>query len=666
MSRRRVLAWSLVPVLISAAALAVVGVRVAPARADSTTRQIPSSGTASIRGGATGSGAIQSPEFTPAKHFKSDVTRNLPTAQAGTLRTAQAAATDRSLSRSSGLRGHAAAKVAGARLASDPTLNRSFAGLNHRDQRTANGGNQFSLEPPDQGLCVSNGFVVETVNDVLRVFDKQGNPLTGVTALNAFYGYKPAINRATGEFGPFITDPNCLFDKVTQRWFHTVLTLDVDPVSGDFLGPNHLDIAVSKTSDPRGEWVIYVLPVQDDGTQGTPDHNCEGAEPNTEGPCLGDYPQIGADAFGFYITTNEYPFFAATGFHAAQVYAFNKFALAANAANVAVTQFDTIGSVAGNPGFTLRPAVVPSFRYELAQGGTEYFLSSMAAEEANGSGTDNRIAIWSLTKTATLLTSNPQPLLRNSIINVGSYSISPKADQKPGDFPLGQCINDTTLPTPFGPGCWQVLFVEEPAHDEVISHLDASDTRMHQVTFADGKLWSALDTAISVGGATKAGLEFFVVDPNVTGSGVSGSIVKQGYLGVAGNNLTYPTVGVTDGGKAVLSFTLVGADHYPSAAYAGLSAKSGAGAVKVAAEGLGVSDGFTSYKAFVGDPPRTRWGDYGATVADGNTIWIAAEYIGQTCTLTEWFANAGPTLGSCGATRTALANWGTRISNVTP
>jgi hypothetical protein len=58
---------------------------------------------------------------------------------------------------------------------------------------------------------------------------------------------------------------------------------------------------------------------------------------------------------------------------------------------------------------------------------------------------------------------------------------------------------------------------------------------------------------------------------------------------VKNNNLTYPTVGVTDAGRAVISFTLVGADHYPSAAYAGLDLKSGAGPVRVAAEGKGVS-----------------------------------------------------------------------------
>ena len=50
----------------------------------------------------------------------------------------------------------------------------------------------------------------------------------------------------------------------------------------------------------------------------------------------------------------------------------------------------------------------------------------------------------------------------------------------------------------------------------------------------------------------------------------------------------------------------------------------------------------------------------------GKAIWIANEYINQSCTLTEWFANAGPQLGSCGGTRTALASWGTRFSQVRP
>jgi hypothetical protein len=62
-----------------------------------------------------------------------------------------------------------------------------FDALDHRDQRFAGTGafvnSQFSDEPPDQGLCVGNGFVVEAVNLALAVYDKSGNLLSGPTAL---------------------------------------------------------------------------------------------------------------------------------------------------------------------------------------------------------------------------------------------------------------------------------------------------------------------------------------------------------------------------------------------------------------------------------------------------------------------------------------------------
>jgi hypothetical protein len=45
----------------------------------------------------------------------------------------------------------------------------------------------------------------------------------------------------------------------------------------------------------------------------------------------------------------------------------------------------------------------------------------------------------------------------------------------------------------------------------------------------------------------------------------------------------------------------------------------------------------------------------------GSNVWIASEYIGQSCTLSEYLNTAF----RCGNTRTALANWDTRISEVT-
>ena len=92
----------------------------------------------------------------------------------------------------------------------------------------------------------------------------------------------------------------------------------------------------------------------------------------------------------------------------------------------------------------------------------------------------------------------------------------------------------------------------------------------------------------------------------------------------------------------------------------------------------GQDDGFTSYKSQVGNPPRTRWGDYGAAAVDGNSVWIASEYTVDDCDYTHWGGPffAGGTgdnlLGTCGGAsngpgkRAALGNWATRISKLTP
>ena len=109
-----------------------------------------------------------------------------------------------------------------------------------------------------------------------------------------------------------------------------------------------------------------------------------------------------------------------------------------------------------------------------------------------------------------------------------------------------------------------------------------------------------------------------------------------------------------------MAFTVLGDDHYPSAGYATIDAKNGAGAIHVIAEGAGPDDGFTGYNPTSQFGTRPRWGDYGAAVVDGGSIWIASEYINQTCTYDFWLS----TNFRCLDTRTQLANWGTRISQL--
>src|SRR5262245_53557231 len=571
---------------------------------------------------------------------------------------------------------------------SNPELNLSVDGLNFRQQRLANGGNQFSVEPPDQGLCAGNGFVVESVNDVIRVFHTDGTPAIGVVDLNTFYGYPAAINRTTGVRGQFVTDPSCIYDQATGHFINVVLTLEgktTAPSAGGFLGPNHLDIAVSNTSDPTGAWTIYRLPAQDDGTAGTPDHHCgfDGTPPayrTNPSACLGDYPHIGADRNGIYIETNEYEFFG-DAYVGSQIYAISKAQLASLPASLAVTQIDTSNAgPGGKPGFTIWPAQTPGDQFSDAQGGTEYFLSSTAADEAqsdspevcHGTGSSNQLVLWALTNTSSLNSASPALSLSNVTFSVDQYAIPPKANQPAtGDWPQGQCLNIPACATAI------LLGVPDP-FVEVISHLDSNDTRMQQVMYANGKVWGALDTDIIVNGAHKAGIEYFSVKPDVSSGSASGSLALQGTLALANNHLTYPAIGVTSSGRGVMAFTVVGDDHYASAGYASLDASIGAGDIHIAAEGVGLDDGFTSYKAQVGNPPRTRWGDYGAAAVDGKSIWIASEYIAQACNYTEW---GGPffvggtgdnLLGTCGGAshgpggRSALGNWSTRISQFIP
>lgn len=672
MSRRRT------PIAIMAMTIVVSGglslVTSEPAHAAGGTRLIPSAGTVTFtaRPPAADGGGIQNPEF-PAKSPGPDAA---PGATASATRTASASGTGTggslvNRSWSDGHTGSAVTAAAGPTTTASTRVGTSFTGLTMRDQRLANGGNQFSVEPPDQGLCAGNGYVVESVNDVLRVFDTAGHPLTGVADLNTFYGYPAQFNRTTGDQGPFVTDPSCYFDPDTSRWYQAVLTLDVVPSTGDFTGVNHIDIAVSTTSSPTGSWNIYRVPVTDDGTDGTPNHGCgtgPGASAAHPNACIGDYPHIGADASGFYVTTNEYDLFG-PNFHAAQIYAFSKRALASGAAAVAVTQLDTVGLDAGKPGFTVWPATAPVGQNSGAAGGTEYFLSSNAAEEASGvaGGTTSRqLLVWSLTGT-TSLNGAPAVTLHHTVLPVGRYAVPPPAQQKAGSFPLGQCINDTTtvvtsLPGPPFTGCWQALLATEPAHNETESPLDSNDTRMQQVVYADGVLYGALDTTLRVSGRTTAGIEYFIVQPSTSRSGRLSADGHSDYLGLARNNLTYPAVGVTARGKGVITFTVVGDDYYPSAGIASLN-RDGAGGVRVVAAGAGPEDGFTGYKAIVGDPPRPRWGDYGATAVVGDTVWVASEYIAQSCTLAQYVSAP---FGSCGGTRVTLGNWATRITTVTP
>jgi len=531
-------------------------------------------------------------------------------------------------------------------IAGEPSnLLTDFAGLDAFDNLLSNGG--FEFEPPDQGLCVGNGFVMESINSSVRIYDLAGTPRSNVVSQNAFYD-QPPIQDASGDWGPTLTDPSCLFDPETNRWFHTVLVLQTDPLTGDLAGPNSIDIAVSRTANPTRGWNLFSIPTQNDGTGGTPDHDCPGQMEGNTGPCLGDYPQIGLDRNGFFVTTNEYALFdPGEQFMGAQMYAMSKSALASGESSVPFQAFENLQVPERNQvAFTLRAANAPGTTWSSLKHGTTFFVSGMVGIETGNPSPDyDAVTLWALTNTRSLESTHPSLKLRHRVINTLAYQIPPPASQRPGDLPLGECLNMAPCINAFGP----------PPSPQGLSLVDSLDGRMLGTWFADGRVWFSLGTAVEVGGQDLAGVLYGAVAPSFKHGSLRGRVQTQDYLAVEGNNLIMPSIGLDADGRGYLAFTLVGPDHFPTAAVAKVSLDRPASSVRVVQAGAGPQDGFSGY--WIGGP-RPRWGDYSYTAVDeqGN-VWAGVEYIAQTCSFSAWI---GGDL-TCGGTRGAFANFATRV-----
>lgn len=481
-----------------------------------------------------------------------------------------------------------------------------FNGLTHAQQRLANQGNQFSVEPPSQAIAVGNGYVLEGVNNAVQVYNTSGAALLpAVLSSNEVFGLAPAINQLTGANGPFPTDMRVFFDSGISRWFILQRAQDND-INGTSLPFSHLYLAVSQTSDPTAGYNIYVMDTTDS-------NNFFGC------PCFPDYLQIGADQYGFYITADEYNAFYPL-FVDATILAISKSSLAAGAAAPVAVQF-TLPFATGYE-FAIQPASTPPGASNfVASGGVEFFVSSQARFAI-----DNSLAVWAMTNTSTLLTATPNLQLLRINIPTQTYSFPDVANQKPGPIPYAASL------TP--PGILEVL--------------DGSDDRVLSVCYAGGRLYVALATAVvDDGGHQRIGGAYFILSPSLRAGTLAAPVLRQGYVQVNGNHLLRPAMAVNPQGLGAMVFTLVGPDYYPSAAFVPISVTSTSSTIQIAAAGFGPEDGFSGYLD-PGVPGIARWGDYsGAVVAPDGSIWMVTEYIPN-------------------AFRTPKANWGTYVIRYVP
>jgi hypothetical protein len=484
-----------------------------------------------------------------------------------------------------------------------------FPGVDHRQQRLADNGHQFSLEPPDPDMAVGPDQVVSAVNTALAVYDKSGH-MQAIQSINVFFGLASEIvTDAQGKstYGPFTTDPKVIYDASSGAWIASIAEVDTDPATGDLLNTSAVYLAVSQTSDASGAYDIYRLDTSDIG--------------------LPDQPLIGVDAHGLYVAVNAFAF-PNLSFSGGMIYALSKSALLAGSLGN-VIRFDGLTQAEG-PGYSIQPAnIPPDGAFAAANGGTEYFLSAL---DFNAT-LDNRIAVWAVTGTASLETASPSLHIQNAVLNTIAYGQPPAAQQRPGPTPLGDLLKSGALGKHFG---------------EILpSLLSANDDRMNSVVYAAGCLWGAVNTVVKTpNGPSRVGIAYFVVRPSWNRGTLSGNVIDADYVSVNQESLLYPAIAVDNSGKGIIAFTLTGPDFFPSAAYAPISLASGAGAVRVAGPGIEPADGFTGYKAF-GGTGVARWGDYHTAVVDptDGAFWFTAQ-----CNL--------------GGPRTFYANWSTFIGRV--
>lgn len=116
--------------------------------------------------------------------------------------------------------------------------------------------------PPDPTGAVGPNHYLHSVNSLVKIFDKEGNLLTGPTSLGAFIGN-----------GDNFGDPIALYDQLADRFF----------ISQFGSSNNSLVLAVSETPDPTGAYNVYEFIFD----------------------AFPDYPHYSVWPDGYYLTVNE-------------------------------------------------------------------------------------------------------------------------------------------------------------------------------------------------------------------------------------------------------------------------------------------------------------------------------------------------------------------------
>ena len=279
-------------------------------------------------------------------------------------------------------------------VATTTTTPSNFNGTSSRDSQFTNYNLEF--EPPDQGLCEGNGFVLEPVNSAYRIFRTNGRSIRGPFNVNDLY------NVGGKEF---TSDPRCWYDPATTTWFSTILFLNDAGTQGTVL------IAVRHAKDPLGLWNEYSIDATDLGGRGC--------------PCFGDQPRIGIDQQNLYITADQFSI-QGPQFDGGELWVIDKAGLVAGKPTVKFAHFGGL-TIDGQSTLAPQPAL------STVRPHAEFMLSQL---DFNNQG-DNRLGVWAITDRAAVA-SGGLPTVSSIVVNSEPYANPPPVPQKGSTSTLNQ------------------------------------------------------------------------------------------------------------------------------------------------------------------------------------------------------------------------------------
>lgn len=260
--------------------------------------------------------------------------------------------------------------------------------------------------PPDPNLACGPQHVVLVVNTSWAAYRKSdgGLAIPAVQGLNTFFG-------AVIAGGESCFDPKVIYDSQAGRWVLVSMAVSDDYSLSSWL------LAVSKTSDPTGDWYKYRLDGKLDGSTSTGN--------------WADFPGVGVDGAAIYLTANMFAFDGTKNvFQYCKIRLLRKSSLYAGAP----ATWKDITRIKDTDGFAF--TVQPAQNYDNPTG--NYLISANYGTEANEYVSD-KLTLWKIT--------NPTgtPKITKKSLSVRSFTYAPDAVQKGGGDNYRVATNDHRL-----------------------------------------------------------------------------------------------------------------------------------------------------------------------------------------------------------------------------